>query len=96
MGAELHRLFQDAFGDLGTDAAAHVVGDDLGDHAVLDVVNKGQMAVEQRAGVDGNVLISHAGDLVHDHVQHIVAVSQMVVEGDAAAVLDACQLNGFL
>ena len=96
MGAELHRLFQNAFGDLGADAAAHVVGDEFGDHAVLDVVHEGQMAVEQRAGIDGDILVSHAGDLVHDHVEHIVAVSQMVVEGDAAAVLDACQLNGFL
>ena len=95
VGAELHRLFQDPFGDLGADAAAHVVGDQLGDDAVSDVIRQGQMAVEQGAGIDGDILIAHGRDLVHDHVQHVVSVAQVMVEGDAAAVLDAGQLNGF-
>ena len=93
--AELHRFFEDALGDLRTDAAAHIVGDELGHDAVSDVIRQGQMAVEQRARIDGDILVSHGRNLVQDHVQDVVAVSQVMVEGNTAAVFHAGQLNGF-
>ena len=48
-----------------------------------------QVHVEQRAGVDRQIADAHGADLLHDHVDDIVAVSQMVVKRDAHPVLQA-------
>jgi hypothetical protein len=58
------------------------------------MVRQGLVDVEEGAGVDGQVLDSQRRDLLHDHVQHVVAVAQVVVEGNRHAVPEPGELHG--
>ena len=93
MGAELHGLLHEAPGNLPAQSGGHVVRLQGGYHVVPDMVRQGLVGVKEGAGVDRQVLDAQVRDLLHDHVQHIVAVAQVVVEGDGHAVLQAGELN---
>ena len=96
MGAELHGGLHDAGGNGAANTGGHIVAAQLGDHAVLDVVDQRLVAVKDRGSVDGQVLDTHQSQFFHDHVQNEVTVAHVVVEGDGHAALDTCQLDGFL
>lgn len=53
------------------------------------------MDVKEGAGIDGKVPDPQPGYLLHHQVEHIVAVAQMVVEGDGHAVLQPGKGNDF-
>ena len=94
VGAELHRPLQQPPGDLPAQAGGHVVGENPGDHVIADVVRQGLVGVKEGAGVHRQIPDAQIRDLLHDHVEHIVAVSQVVVEGHGHAVSQAGQRNG--
>ena len=83
----------------GGDHFAHPATDtgglDADDLALLDIVGNGVVGAAQRGGGDGQVLQAQLlnGGL-HDHVHHIVAVPQMMMEGEGHAVLGAAGLQG--
>ena len=94
VGAELHGLLHEAPGNLPAQSGGHVVRLQGGYHVVPDMVRQGLVDVEEGAGVDGQVLDSQRRDLLHDHVQHVVAVAQVVVEGNRHAVPEPGELHG--
>ena len=95
VAAEDNRLVHDALRDGLADLRAHVVALDAGDHAVFDVADDRLMHVKDRACVDGQIFDAHLGNLVQHHVQHIVAVSHVVVEGNGHSVPELTFFNRF-
>ena len=45
------------------------------------------MGLPQRAGADGDILYAHGVYLFHYHIDNIISVPEMVVEGEHHAVL---------
>ena len=88
---ELDRLVHQAGRDLPADPCGDVVCLHLPHDVVFDVVQKRRVCVKQRTGIHGQIADAHGGDLIHDKIQHIVAVPEMVVEGDRHAVLQSGQ-----
>ena len=86
---ELHGLVHDAPRNGAAKSGGHIVGQQSADRSVFDMLQHRQVHVEQRAGVDRQIADAHGADLLHDHVDDIVAVSQMVVKRDAHPVLQA-------
>lgn len=86
---ELHGLVHDAPRNGAAQTCGHVIGQQSADRSVFDMLQHRQVHVEQRAGVDRQIADAHGADLLHDHVDDIVAVSQMVVKRDAHPVLQA-------
>ena len=95
MAAEDDRFVHDSFGDGFADLAAHVVALDAGDNAVFDVTDDWLVHVKNRACVDRQVLDAHFCDLIQHHVQHIVAVSHVVVEGNGHSIPEFAFFNRF-
>ena len=96
MGAEGHRFIQHAVGDGPAHHAADVVGFQASDHMVFDMPDEGLMGVEHRGRIHIQVFDPQVGHSVHDHVEHIVTVAQMMVEGDRHAVFQPGQLDCLL
>ena len=94
VGTELHGVLHDTGADLLAQTGGHIVGHQGGDNTVLDVVDQGHMDIEQCGGIQGQALDAQLCDLLHDHVQHIVTVTHMVMEGNGHTILQACGNNG--
>jgi len=95
VGAEFHGLFHIPFGDEAAERAGHVVGLQLAHHAAADVLRERGMHVKQGACVYREAFDPERGDLIHDHVEHMVPVAQVMVEGDGHAALEAAVADGF-
>ena len=79
-----------AGGDHFAHSAADAAGLNTDDLALLDVIGNGVVGVAQGGGRDGQILQPQLLDGgFHDHVDHIVAVTQVVVEGEGHAGLGA-------
>ena len=89
VAAEDNRLVHDAGADGLGQLAAHAGGGDAGDDAVADVLDQGRVHVLKARCGQVQVLEAHLGELVDDHVDHLVAAAEVVVEGDGHAVLKA-------
>src|SRR5699024_7642333 len=76
-GVALQLAGGDGFADLAPDAG----GLDAGDGAVLDHGNDGVVGLAQGAGADGDVFNAHLVHFLHNHVHHIVAFPEMMMEG---------------
>ena len=87
MGAELNGSLQNALGNGPANAGGHVVALDGGDDLVFDMLDDGHMGVKDGAGVHVQLVDAQSGDLLHDHIQHEVAVTQVMVEGNGHTVL---------
>ena len=96
MGAEDGRSLQIPFRDCLTHALVDEVGVDAGDDLFLDHVGQAAVGAVDGAGADGDVMEAHLLDLRHDHGKHLVAVPQMMVEGNGHAVLQSAQADDFL
>ena len=46
------------------------------------------MRLAKGACADGDVLDAHLVDLVHNHIYHIVTLTEVVMEGNGHAILD--------
>ena len=68
-------------------------GQDAGDGAVLNIGDDGVVGLAQGGGADTDVFQAHVMNLLHDHVHHIVALPEVVVEGDGHAVVSAALLQ---
>ena len=79
----LQLAVRDGLADLAADAG----GLDVGDGPVLDHGDQIIVCLAQRAGADGDVLQAHLLDLFHDHADHEVAVTEVVVERNGHAVV---------
>ena len=86
---ENDREVHQAAGDLLCELPAHAAGLDVCDNTVLDMFDHRGMAARQRAGCDGQVFDAHSCDLIQHHVDDVIAVSEMVVERNGHAVLQA-------
>ena len=95
MGTECDRLFENALAYGASYDTAYVVGLETCDNAVSYMAYEGLMGVKNRAGVDIYILYALFGNGFHNHVENIVAVSQMVVEGDRHAVLKTAEVDDF-
>ena len=95
MASEDHGLFQDSPGDGFSHLAAHVVALQASDNTAFDVSDNGFMDIKYGTCVHGQILDSHLGSLGEHHVQHIVSVSHMMMEGNRHSILQTCLFNGF-
>ena len=59
-----------------------------------DMIQDGGVDVKNRTGVDGQLPDAQTGDFFENHIQHMVAVAQMVVKGDGHAVVQTGQTDG--
>ena len=90
VAADDGRRFQLAFGNDLTHLAADAAGLDANDLALLDVLGNRVMRFAQRGRGDGEILQAQLFDGgFHDHIHHIVAVAQVMMEGEGHAVLRA-------
>ena len=96
MGPELNGIGHNTAGHDLTDAAGHVVGDEVCDHTVFHMLRQRDMDIEEGAGIDGQIPDAKLRDLLHHHIQHEVAVAQVMVEGHGHAVLQTGKTNGLL
>ena len=95
VGAEVHRLVHQALGDAAAQSGGHVVGVDLAHHAILDVLLQRRCVhVEDGACVQRQLPDAEVRDLLHHHVQRVVAVAQVMVEGYGHATLQSGELDG--
>ena len=95
VGAEVHRLVHQALGDAAAQSGGHVVRVDLAHHAILDVLlQRGCVHVEDGACVQRQLPDAEVRDLLHHHVQRVVAVAQVMVEGDGHATRQSGELDG--
>ena len=83
----------------GGDDLAHLAADAAGldahDLALLDVLGDGVVRVAQGGGRDGDVVQAQFLDGgLHHHVDDVVAVAQVMVEGEGHAALGADLLEG--
>ena len=88
VGQALELAVGDGFADLASDAR----GTDVGDGAVLDIGDDVVVGLAQGGGADGDVLQAHLVDGVHDHVDDLVAFTEVVVEADGHAVMGVAEL----
>ena len=94
MGPEFHRVFHHALGNGLAHTGGNIVGGKTGDHVIFNVAQQGGMNVKQGAGVDLDVLDAQLRDLLQHHVQHIVAVAEMMMERNGHAVFQTGKFNG--
>ena len=87
MGTELHRLFHNALADGTAHTGGNIVSGDTGDYMIFNMLQNRGMGIKQRACIHVDILNAQLSDLLHDHIQHEVAVTQMVMEGNGHAVL---------
>ena len=95
MGAELNGLFQNTPADGTAYGGSDIVGGKAGHHTVLNMLQQRSVGVKHGAGIDIQISNAQLGNGVHHHVQHKVAVAQMVVEGNGHAVFQAGKLYRF-
>ena len=91
--AELHGILHAARGNEAAEPRGHIVREDRRDDAVLNVLLQRRVRVKERACVHGKIADAELCDLIHHHVQNVVAVAEMVVErnghaGSESAVKD--------
>ena len=87
VAAENDGLFENTLRYCAGDLPVHIVGFNAGDHARFDMVDQRIMAVKQGACLQRQIFDAHGRDLGQHHVEHKVAVAQVVVEGDRHPVL---------
>ena len=92
VAAHVGQALELAVGDSFTDLASDARGADVGDGAVLDVGDDVVVGLAQGGCADGDVLQAHLVDGVHDHVDHLVAFTEVVVEADGHAVMGVAEL----
>ena len=85
---------QDAACDGFGQGAAHVVRIKPGDDAGLDMLDEVLVHGKKRRAGHGDVLDPKGGHSVHGHVDHMVAVAQVVVERQRHAVGKAALAQG--
>ena len=84
--AEHHRAVHETAGDLLRQLTAEAGGLDMGDDAVFDVLDQGRVDGGQRGRCQRQILVAHLRQLIHHHVDDVVAVAEVVVEADGHAV----------
>lgn len=89
MRAEDDGFGQDALAQLPANARCNVIRFQPSNNAVSDVVEHRLVAVKNRAGVHGQIFHAHLRGFVQNHVQHIVAVAQMMMERNGHTVPQA-------
>ena len=87
VGVDLHRLGQQATGDLFRQRTTQPGGVNTADHALTDVLNQRSMAVAQGAGGQRQIFKAHSSDGVHHQVNRQIATAKSVVERDGHAIL---------
>lgn len=95
VGAELNGFFHVPFGNKPAEYAGHIVGLQLAHNAAANVFRKRRMYIEQGACVHGEPVDPKRRNFGHDHVEHMIPVAQVVMEGDGHAALKAAVADGF-
>ena len=94
MAAEHHGLLKNTLGNGAPDTSGHVVGFNARDHAGTDMIQQRQVHIKQRAGLHRQIAQTLARSLGQHHVEHGIAVAQMVVKGNRHAALQAAGTDG--
>ena len=68
----------------------------MGDDAIFDMPDKRRMDGSQRGCRQRQVLVSHLRQLVHHHIDDVVAVAEVMVEADGHTVFQSCAADGLL
>ena len=89
VGAHDRQITELSCGNGLADLAADAGGLDTYDGSVLDHGNDGIMSLAQGGRADGDPLDAHVVDLFHDHIDNVVALAEMMMEGNGHAVLDS-------
>ncbi|CCY84880.1 putative uncharacterized protein [Clostridium sp. CAG:149] len=77
-----------------SDFSPHAGGLNACHRPVLDVGHNRIIGLTHGAGADGDALYSHPVNLFHDHVQHIVAFTEMMVKGKCHIVTKPAFFQG--
>ena len=94
MGTDNGRSLQLTGGNHLAHPATDAGGLNADDLALFNIIGDGIMGAAQRGSGNGQVLQAQLLDGgLHNHVDHIVAVTQMVVEGEGHTVLGATLLE---
>ena len=96
VGAEHHRAVHKATGDFLRQLTAQAGGLNMGDDAIFDMPDKRRMDGSQRGCRQRQVLVSHLRQLVHHHIDDVVAVAEVMVEADGHTVFQSCAADGLL
>ena len=89
------RLFEFSLGNGLADLAANAGGLDARNHALLDKRLQRVVRRAHRGGADGDIPDAHPRDLLHDHVDHIISIAEMVVEAEIHAVMQFALFQRF-
>ena len=95
MGSENDWIVHYTLGNGSANLCAHIICTKAGNHAVSDVVNDRCMHVENGGRFDAQIPDAHFRCFFKHHVQYIVAVSQMMMEGNRHTALKAGLFDGF-
>ena len=95
MAAEDNRLLHQAMRNLFCKLTAETRGGNLGNHAVLDMVDKRSVNVGKAGCCEMKILESHLGEFADNHVYNLVTSSEVVVERDCHSILKPTEFNGF-
>ena len=89
VAADHHGHIHQSSGDGVRQLSPQAGGLDPADDTVLNMADQRGVAVRKRRGRQHQIVEAHLRQLVHNHVDNIVAVAEMVVEGDHHAVLES-------
>ena len=81
VGTHDGQIFQFSVGNCLSDSSADAGGLQTGDSAVFDIGDDGIIGLSQGAGTDGDILHAHPVHFLHDHIDHVISLPEMVVEG---------------
>ena len=82
-----HRMLHESVGNSPSDFTSHASSFNPCDHPVLYVFNQRLVHREKRGWGNGHVPEAHVGNLLHHHVENIIPLPGMVVEGNGHPVL---------
>ena len=89
------RLFEFTLGNSLADLAANAGGLDARNHALLNERLQRVVRRAHRGGTDGDIPDAHPRDFLHDHVDHIISVAEMMVEAEIHAVMQFALFQRF-
>ena len=89
-------FLQFAMGHDFTDAVTDTAGGQSGHDAFFDIVGNDIGGLTDRGSRQLDVLEAHRCDRAHDHVDHVVTVTEVMMEGNGHTVPEAALFDGFL
>ena len=93
MGTEHDGEIHKPPGNLLRQFSAKAAGFNVGNHAVFDMLNQRGVDIRKGACSKGQILDAHFGDLLHNHIDNIVTIAEVMVEGNCHPIPKAGKPN---